>query len=172
MVRSAVWPNGSVGPSTRPRPVPTGGEHCLAVRSSRLGIDRVARPSQGGAEPNTLWRFDSRGALQLSCKMQAPPATHRHRGRISMNVSLYWTTRRIRRSWQHFRFRAQCWWLNQEMELLHWRLRLGTVRHPLNGLVDIRDLSRSGGLCCPPAVREYPCGTHMNRRRARFSLFR
>ena len=84
-----------------------------------------------------------------------------------MNASLYWTMQHARDAWQEFRFRAQCWWLRQEIALLDWRLCLRAIpphserlhRHPWS--------IRQGTLCLAPTVRELRCGARLNRSKRR-----
>lgn len=41
-----------------------------------------------------------------------------------MNATIYWTTQRVQRKAQEFRWAAQLWWLNQQVEFVGWRYRL------------------------------------------------
>jgi hypothetical protein len=40
-----------------------------------------------------------------------------------MRSTIYWTMQHSRRAVHDFRFRATCWWLNQQVEFLEWRMR-------------------------------------------------
>lgn len=80
-----------------------------------------------------------------------------------MNASLYWTMQHTRRAWQEFRFRAQCWWLRQEIALLDWRLCLSAAAPPSKRLHRLPWSIRPETLCLAPTVRGLRCGTRMNR---------
>jgi hypothetical protein len=41
-----------------------------------------------------------------------------------MNATIYWTTQRMQRRAQEFRWAAKIWWLNQQVEFVGWRYRL------------------------------------------------
>ena len=41
-----------------------------------------------------------------------------------MNATVYWTTQRMRRRAQEFRWAARLWWLNQQVEFAGWRYRV------------------------------------------------
>jgi hypothetical protein len=41
-----------------------------------------------------------------------------------MKTTIYWAMQHSRYAVNEFRFRATCWWLNQQVEFLEWRLRL------------------------------------------------
>jgi hypothetical protein len=41
-----------------------------------------------------------------------------------MNATIYWTTQRLQRRAQEFRWAAQLWWLNRQVEFVGWRYRL------------------------------------------------
>jgi len=47
-----------------------------------------------------------------------------------MKSTIYWTVQHIRRATYDLHFQAACWWLNQQVEFLGWRLRLGAVMPP------------------------------------------
>ena len=40
-----------------------------------------------------------------------------------MKTTIYWTMQHSRRAVHEFRFRATCWWLSQQVEVLEWWLR-------------------------------------------------
>jgi hypothetical protein len=44
-----------------------------------------------------------------------------------MKTTIYWTALHIRRAAHDLHFKATCWWLSQQVELLRWRLRLGAL---------------------------------------------
>lgn len=44
-----------------------------------------------------------------------------------MTTRMYWTLEHLHQAARELRFRAACWWLSQQVELLNWRLRLGSV---------------------------------------------
>jgi hypothetical protein len=44
-----------------------------------------------------------------------------------MNATIYWTTQRVQRKAQEFRWAAQLWWLNQQVEFVGWRYRLEAI---------------------------------------------
>lgn len=41
-----------------------------------------------------------------------------------MNATIYWTTQRVQRRAQEFRWAVQLWWLNQQIEFVGRRYRL------------------------------------------------
>jgi hypothetical protein len=41
-----------------------------------------------------------------------------------MKTTIYWAIQHSRCAVNEFRFRAACWWINQQVEFLEWRLRL------------------------------------------------
>jgi len=40
-----------------------------------------------------------------------------------MKTTIYWTMQHSRCAVHEFRFRAACWWLNQQVEFMEWRIR-------------------------------------------------
>ena len=41
-----------------------------------------------------------------------------------MKTTIYWATQHSRRVVHDFLFRATCWWIRQQVEVLDWRMRL------------------------------------------------
>jgi hypothetical protein len=48
-----------------------------------------------------------------------------------MKTTIYWTVQHSRRAAHELRFRATCWWLSQQVEVLEWRLRLEALMPPV-----------------------------------------
>jgi hypothetical protein len=44
-----------------------------------------------------------------------------------MKTTIYWALHHSHCAVHAFRFRATCWWINQQVEFLEWRLRLESV---------------------------------------------
>jgi hypothetical protein len=40
-----------------------------------------------------------------------------------MKTTIYWAMQHSCRAMHEFRVRAACWWLNQQVEFLEWRIR-------------------------------------------------
>lgn len=47
-----------------------------------------------------------------------------------MKTMIYWAMQHSRSAVNEFRFRATCWWLNQQVEFLEWRLRREAMMPP------------------------------------------
>jgi hypothetical protein len=44
-----------------------------------------------------------------------------------MRTRIYWTIRHAGRAMREIRFMCRCWWLNQRVEFLEWRLGLDAL---------------------------------------------
>jgi len=47
-----------------------------------------------------------------------------------MKTTIYWAMQHSRYGVTALRFRATCWWLNQQVEFLEWRLRRDAMMPP------------------------------------------
>ena len=47
-----------------------------------------------------------------------------------MKTTIYWAIRHWCSAVHEFRIRAACWWLDQQVEFLDWRMRLESVMSP------------------------------------------
>jgi len=47
-----------------------------------------------------------------------------------MKTRIYWAMQHSRYAVNEFRFRTTCWWLNQQVEFLAWRLRQEALMPP------------------------------------------
>ena len=47
-----------------------------------------------------------------------------------MKTTIYWAMQHSRYAVNEFRFRTTCWWLNQQVEFLEWRLRQKALMPP------------------------------------------
>ena len=55
-----------------------------------------------------------------------------------MKTTIYWTRQHIRNAAHEIRFRAHCWWLNQQVDFLKWRLGVESVMTSLEGASETR----------------------------------
>lgn len=51
-----------------------------------------------------------------------------------MKTTIYWAMQHSHYAVNEFRFRATCWWLNQQVEFLEWRLRREAIMPPTQSL--------------------------------------
>jgi len=51
-----------------------------------------------------------------------------------MKTTIFWAMQHSRDAVNEFRFRATCWWLNQQVDFLEWRLRQDTMMPPAQSL--------------------------------------
>ena len=64
-----------------------------------------------------------------------------------MKTTIYWAMQHSRFAVNEFRFRATCWWLNQQVEFLEWRLRREAMI-PSAQSVPTPDIGRTGRSVC------------------------
>jgi len=63
-----------------------------------------------------------------------------------MKTTIYWAMQHSRHAVNEFRFHAICWWLNQQVEFLEWRLRREAMMPPAQSVPAPTSVAQ-GGQC-------------------------
>ena len=71
-----------------------------------------------------------------------------------MTTTIYWMLEHIRQGVREMRFRAACWWLSQQVELLDWRLRLESTMSSMQSHPMVSSVNEGNAIPCTRRERQ------------------